>query len=208
MRRLPLHRLKILCGCCLLLALSGSALGVQLFDFDGQAIIPGSLGGSLEMVAKIVNGGQVTTPLPLDVANFEYTIHVSNAVLSVAGNPEGYLTGDIVLYEDAGTAADFADASTFTDGTALLVGEIVGLERTMVTTSLGTVVAVVNWTGGTRVNDFAPADQSGWAFLVNVDRFPSNVVAGYSERWDGKVEPWQEVVATELSSWSRVKANF
>ena len=193
---------------CLILTITGGVPAAQLFDFDGQATVPETAGGTLELLATIVNGGQVGTPLPLDPSSFEYTIHVSNVVLGAPGNPQSYLTGDVALYEDAATPADFANPSTFSDGTAILVGEIVGVERTMVTTSLGTVVAVVNWTGGTRVDDFAPADQLGWAFLVSIDRFPSNVVPGYDERWDGKVEPWQEVVPTQTSSWGRVKSRF
>jgi hypothetical protein len=67
---------------------------------------------------------------------------------------------------------------------------------------------MVDWTGGSMLNDLAPADQSGWPFLTAISRSASFVEPGFTEKWDGKIEPTEEVVATEVQSWSEVKVLF
>lgn len=180
----------------------------QLFDFDGQATDASSVGQALTMVSRLVNASAVDLPLALDVTDQEYTIVVTGLVLDSSGSTDLFSGGTIAIYEDDGTASDWAMPSTFDDGTLVLSGDLVNLERTMFTSTVGTGVGSVNWTGGSRLGDLAPADRLGWPFLVNVSRAASQVEPGYDERWDGKVEPQSEVVAAELPSWSQVKARF
>ena len=188
--------------------LAAAASAVQMFDFDAQALMPAGVGGSATVYGKIVNGGAVATPLPLDFANYGYTIVVTGLVQDTAGATSLFSGGTVAIYQDAATAADWANPATFTDGTAILTGSLVAFQRTMLTGTLGSGAGTVDWTGGTRLAELSPADQTGWPFLTAVSRAASQVQPGYSERWDGKVEPTGDVVATESASWSDLKASF
>lgn len=188
--------------------LAAAASAVQMFDFDAQALMPAGVGGSATVYGKIVNGGAVATPLPLDFANYGYTIVVTGLVQDTAGATSLFSGGTVAIYQDAATAADWANPATFTDGTAILTGSLVTFQRTMLTGTLGSGAGTVDWTGGTRLAELSPADQTGWPFLTAVSRAASQVQPGYSERWDGKVEPTGDVVATESASWSDLKASF
>ncbi len=198
---------------CLLavLALSSLPLAVQaqqLFDFNGQAVLPAGTGGVLTMHSIVYDAAPATTPIPLDFANYEFTIVVENLILDVDGNPQAYSGGTVTLYQDAGTAADFGTLATFTDGTAILIGTITTLNRILFTSTLGSVLGSVDWTGGTRLDDIAPWDQDSWAFLSGLTNRADSVVAGFDEAWDGKIEPSEPIVDGESSSWGSVKALF
>ncbi len=186
-------------------ALPCSASAQQLFDFNGQAVVPAAVGGTLSMYSVMFDPAPQTTPLPLDFDNFQYTLVVSGAILDVIGNPQSYVGGVLTIYEDAGTAADFANTATFTDGTAILVGNFTSLNR-IVFLSTGSVQGYLDWVGGAWLNDIAPEDQTGWAFLAGTSS--RNPEPGYSEIWDGKVEPPTIIVDDDLSSFGSVKALF
>lgn len=190
------------------LALGANAQAVQLFDFDAQANLPASVGGTAEVLGRIVNGGAVATPLPLDFANYEYTIVVTGLTLDSIGQTSDFSGGTVQIIQDAATAADWTDAATFTDGVVVLSGVLPAFTHTMFTGTLGSGVGLVDWTGGTLLNDLAIADQTGWPFLTGVSRAADQVEPGFTERWDGKIEPSQEVVATVQQSWSALKASF
>ena len=194
-------RLMILLIAVLVTTLPVAAQAQQLFDFLGQTILPAGVGGTLTMYSVMNDPAPATTPIPLDFANFEYTLVVTDLVLDVDGNPQQYSGGAIVIYEDAMTAADYAFPATFTDGTAILVGVVTSLDRTMFTSTLGSVLGSVDWVGGTRLGDIAAEDQFDWPFFSGVNGMASQVVDGYDEAWDGKVEP----VAAENMSWGDVK---
>ena len=189
-------------------ALAGSAAAAQFFDFDAQAIMPTTVGSSAEVYGIIVNGSAVDTPLPLDFANFEYTVVVTGLVMDSSGMTSMFSNGTVVIYEDAASTADWTNSSSFSDGVAILSGTLATFQHTMLTVSLGNGQGMVDWTGGTRLNDLAPADQTGWPFLTAISRSETQVEPGYSEKWDGKIEPTEEVVATELQSWSGLKVLF
>lgn len=189
-------------------ALATGAFAVQLFDFDAQAIVPASVGGTATVVGRIVNGQAVTTPIPLDFANYEYTIVVTGLVLDAAGTTSFFSGGAVAIYQDAATASDWANPASFSDGTAILTGTLATFSRTMFTATLGSGTGFVDWTGGSRLGDLAPPDRTGWPFLTSVSRAASQVQPGYGERWDGKVEPKQEVVGTEQLSWSELKVGY
>ena len=201
-----LKRITILLAAALVLATPAAAQ--QLFDFLGQSVVPASVGSTLSMDAVVTEGGGFDTPLPLDFANFDYTIVVSGLVLdSEAGSSQTYSGGTITIYEDAATVADYANPATFSDGTAILSGTFTSLTRTMFTATLGTASGFVDWTGGTRLNDLAPEDQAGWPFLTGISRRSTDIEPGYDEQWDGKVEPSNVIVGTESTSWGELKAS-
>jgi|GEM_PF-1123349 len=201
-------RITLLALALVLIAVPASAQ--QLFDFLGQAVVPGTPGDVLNMESIVRDPAPGTTPIPLDFANYEYTLVIMQLELvsgaGIAGNPQVYVDGAILIYEDNATAADYANPATFSDGTPILIGTITSLNRTMFTATLGSASGSVNWVGGTRVDDIAPEDQIGWAFLTGINSRPENVEPGYTEQWDGKCEPQEPIVDVDQMSWGSVKA--
>jgi hypothetical protein len=185
----------------------GVASSQQLFNFNGQALIPTVIGDDATAYLPVDDSGTFEAPIPLDFANFEYTIVVTGMTLDVvSGAAQDYLPGTITLYEDDATPADYSNPATFMDGTAILSGSLYSFTRQLFTATLGSGQGDVDWTGGTRVGEIAPADQTGWSFLVSISRRETVVVPGYDENWDGKVEPLEPVVDTDESSVSEMKA--
>jgi hypothetical protein len=191
-----------------LTAFAATASAVQMFDFDAQAVMPAGTGSAATVYGRIVNGAAVATPLPLDFAQYEYTIVVTGLIQDTTGATSLFSGGVVAIYQDDATAAVWATPSTFSDGTVVLSGTLAAFQRTMLTATLGSGAGLVDWTGGTMLNQLAPADQTGWPFLTAVSRAVSQVQPGFSERWDGKVEPREEVVSSEQRSWSELKAAF
>jgi len=189
-----------------LVALAAPASAQQLFDFLGQANVPNAVGGTLEMYSIMANPAPATTPIPLDFGTYEYTVVVTGLTLDVDGSTQTYSGGTVTIYEDNGTAADYTDVSSFTDGAAILVGDLMVMTRTIFVPGLGSAAGTMDWTGGTRVDDIAPVDQLGWAFLSGISG--SNVEPGFSERWDGKIEPQTPIVDVENVLWGNLKAMY
>ena len=190
-----------------MVAAPGLASGQQLFNFNGQALVPTVVGNDATAYLPVNDNGAIGTPLPLDFDNYEYTIVVTGLTLDVVnGNAQDYLPGTIVLYEDNTTPWDYSNPATFTDGTAILSGSLYSFTRQMFTSSLGSGQGDVDWTGGTRLGELAPADQTGWSFLVTISTRSTVVVPGYDENWDGKVEPLEPVVSNDDTSVSELKA--
>ena len=190
------------------IAVTSPAAAQQLFDFLGQANIPGGTGGLLSMYSIVTDPAPATTPLPLDFANFEYTIVIEDLELMVEGPPQEYAGGSISIFEDAATAADYAFPGTFVDGVAILSGTFDYLNRSMFTATLGSALGQVDWTGGTRLDDIAPDDRVDWVFFTGINAMSSQTEPGYDERWDGKVEPPDPIVADEPMNWGDVKSRF
>ncbi len=186
-----------------------AASAQQWFDFNGQALLPAAVGQDLTLYAVINNNGIIDTPLPLDFANFEYTLVVTGLTLvtDLGGGGQTYSGGAIAIYEDASTAADYTNPASFSDGTVLLSGDLDSLNRSLFG-SIGSAGGTVNWTGGTNLGDLAPADRLGWAFLTGISNRSTVTEPGYDENWDGKVEPTVPVVSSQVESWSSVKAQF
>lgn len=199
-------RVLILATALLAFAVPATAQTEQFFDFLGQAQVPAAVGGTLSMYSVVNEALPATTPLPLDFANYEYTLVITGLVLDVDGSTQVYSGGSIVLYEDNGTAADYAATGTFVDGTPLLSGTFTILNRTMFTSTIGTVNGYVDWTGGTRLDDIAPWDQDHWAFLPGVNT--RNAVEGFDEVWDGKLEPEVPIVGSDNITWDQLKSLF
>ncbi len=186
----------------------GPASAQQYFDFNAQVLVPNTVGGNLTLYGVINNNGQVDTPLPLDFANFEYTIVVTNLNLLATGFTQQYAGGTVVIYEDAATPGDYTAPATFSDGVALLSGSLVSLGRTMFTSSMGSVSGSVDWSGGSRIDEIAPADRLGWSFLSGISTRSTVTQPGYDENWDGKTEPQVPIVPTDESSWGEVKSQY
>ena len=185
-----------------------AASALQLFDFNGQANVPAVVGGTLSMFSIVYDPAPSTTPIPLDFANYQFTLVIAGLVLDVAGNPQTYSGGTLTIYQDNGTVADFANTATFTDGTAILVGDITTLSRVKFTLTLGSVNGWLDWVGGTRLDDIAPWNQTGWAINSGTNSRSTNVLPGFDEQWDGKVEYGEEIVESESATWGGVKGLY
>jgi hypothetical protein len=201
-------RITLLLLALLLVAVPASAQ--QLFDFLGQAVIPGNPGGALSMDSVIRDPSPGTTPIPLDFANYEFTLVISDLTLMSGDgsveDPQNYMGGTLTIFQDNTTAADYANPATFSDGTAILIGTFTTMSRTMFTTTLGSAAGSVDWTGGARLDDIAPSDQLGWPFLTSISARAENVEPGYDEEWDGKCEPEEPIVDVTPMSWGSVKS--
>ena len=178
------------------------------FDFNGYAIVPTTIGGTLTMRSVLTNNGVVPTPIALDFANNQYTLVITATLVSAAGIAQYYSPANIEMWEDpigGGTPANYANPGTLTDGTLILSGVFDGnLTRNMFTPSLGNFVGLVDFTGGTRLGDLGmPQD---WPLGGGISRSISGIPAGYDENWDGKID--LATVGVEDSTWDGVKGLY
>ena len=186
----------------------GLASAQQWFDFNGQTLLPAVVGDALTSYTVVNNNGIIATPLPLDFDNFQYTIVITGLIMDIDNGDLGGKTfsgGTITLYEDNTTLADYTNPATFVDGVALLTGTFQIFNRIMFSSSSGSGNGTVDWTGGTRLGEFAPADQLNWTFVGAISNRSSVTQPGYDENWDGKVEPIEPVVSGESKSVGQLK---
>jgi len=178
------------------------------FDFNGYAIVPTTVGGILTMRSVLTNNGVVPTPIGLDFVNNQYTLVVIGTLASTAGISQYYSPATIEIWEDAkagGTAADYANPATFTDGTLILSGAFDGnLIRTAFPNGTGSFVGKVDFGGGSRLGDLATSQD--WPFGGGWSRNVTTIPAGYHEQWDGKID--LAPVAVEDETWGGVKEIF
>jgi hypothetical protein len=176
------------------------------FDFNGYAIIPAGVGGTLTVRSVLTNNGVVPTPIPLDFTTQQHTVVVSGTLGS--GTPQPY-TATVQLYSDAisgGTAANYATPSTFTDGTLILSGVFDGtLLRYTFSSTLGSYIGKVDWTGGTRLGELSTTQD--WPFGGGWSRRSGlGIPPGYNENWDGKID--FNAVGVEQIQWGGIKALY
>ena len=188
-----------------LFASAAAATDPPNFDFNGYAQIPANLGGTLTLRSVLTNNGVVPTPIPLNFTLNQYTLVVTGTLASVSGINQDYTPASIALYEDAiggGTAANYANGLTFTDGTAILTGAFTpALRRITFTPSLGSYIGTVNFSGGTQLA--ALGGLVNWPFGGGWSRSIGGIPAGYQENWDGKID--LGAVGVETRTWDGVK---
>ena len=173
------------------------------FDFNGYAIIPSGVGGTLTLRSVLTNNGVVPTPIPLDFTTQQHTVVVTGTL--GGGSPQPY-SGTVLVYSDdkgSGTAADYGSPGTFTDGTLVLSGVFdTTLLRYTFTATLGSYIGKVDWTGGSRLGELTVTQD--WPFGGGWSRRSGlGIPPGYSENWDGKID--FNNVAVEQKSWDQIK---
>jgi hypothetical protein len=178
------------------------------FDFNGYAQVSDVIGSALVMRSVLTNNGEVPTPIPLDFTLNQYTLVVGGTLSSIVGVARNYTMANVAMYADpilGGTAADYANAATFTDGTLILSGVFDGfLVRNRFSAMLGNFVGTVDFTGGTLLGGLTtPQD---WPFGGGWSRSVTGIPAGYQENWDGKID--LAPVGVEPSSWQKVKGLY
>jgi hypothetical protein len=185
-----------------------SAVDPPNFDFNGYAIVPTTIGGALTMRSVLTNNGVVPTPIPLDFVNNQYTLVVTGVLASTSGIHQYYSPASIEIWEDAiggGTAADYGNPGTFTDGTLILSGSFAGnLDRSGFIATLGSFLGTITFTGGTRLGEMSPAN--GWPFGGAWSRSVGGIPTGYDENWDGKID--LTAVAVETQTWDGLKGLY
>ncbi|MBC8426515.1 hypothetical protein H8E07_20555 [bacterium] len=119
------------------LMVAAPAVGQVEFTFEGFAKFnpaPDS-NGALMTAYGIANPPvSVPTPIPMDFDNFQYTVCVSDMVVTAFAHDMGlgtkdyaFANGGISIFEDpigGGTPGDFAVPATFTDGVMLLLANV------------------------------------------------------------------------------------
>ena len=202
-------RMKVLAAVIALVAL-GMAPGAQAadpanFDFNGYAIVPTTIGGTLTMRSVLTNNGVVPTPIPLDFVNYQHTLVVVGTLASTAGIVQYYNPATIEIWSDpkvGGTAAAYAVPATFTDGTLILAGVFGGnLQRG---TLVHNFVGSVNFASGSRLGDLLTPNS--WPLAGSWNRVVSGIPSGYHEMWDGKIDP--APVAVEPQKWGALKGLY
>ena len=203
-----MKKLLLIMALMVVVGTPGLASAQQWFDFNGQTLLPALVGDALTSFTVVNNNGVIDTPLPLDFDNYQYTLVITGLIMDVDNGDLGGKTfsgGMIAIYEDNATPADYTNTASFVDGTPLLTGTFQVFNRIMFSSSSGSGSGYVDWTGGTRIGEFAPADQLNWTFVVAISNRSSVTEPGYDENWDGKVEPIEPVVSGESMSVGQLK---
>jgi hypothetical protein len=128
-----------------------------------------------------------------------------------------YTSGTITLYEDpiaGGTAADYGVAppngtapSTFTDGTAILVGTLTNFVLNLNTTSgTGSFEATFTATGGSQIGNFPLNQRTGWTFSGATNN-ALNIPQGYAHQCAGQTF-LDNPVSTKHVSWGKLKEGY
>lgn len=177
------------------------------FDFYGcMESIPTTNGGAFKMVGFLTNNGVVPTPIPFTWVGEEHTVVIEATFVSKSSFTETYANATVSIYTDVGptTAGDYADQSTFDDGTLVLSGVINNFQRIDFGT-LSSYAGQVDWTGGPRLGELG-ANTTGYGIGGGGNTGSGNIPSGYEDCWDGKID--QPTVAVNQVPWSNVKKIF
>ena len=193
----------------LLFAAAALASDPANFDFFGNVpAVPSSHGHGLTMYAVITNNGAVPTPIPLDLDGAEHTLVIEATLDHGAGVSQFYAPATVRIYSDNGpaTAHNYANPSTFQDGTLILSGTFSGsLVRDQYTQTVGSFAGRIDWTGGTRLGELGEST-TGWTVNGGLSRAACPLPSGFVECWDGAVT--QTTVAVEPRTWGSLKALY
>src|SRR5262249_9754599 len=97
--------------------------------------------------------------------------------------------------------------SSFTDGTAILVGDITSLRYILNTdTGSGSFDANFSAVGGTQLGNIPPGQRSGWTF-AGTTRNTTAIPAGYLHQVDGQTLI-QGPTAAHPVSWGEIKRKY
>lgn len=175
-------------------------------EFAGYAILADELGDTLVVRARIVQSTSIP-PLPLDFANLEHTLLVTAALAGRDWAHETFRPGTIAITSDSlagGTRADWAAASTWTDGDCILLGDLHFIGRYLATPPEPVSVYGDYWmTQGSRIHELIYPLNTIFAFETS--QTPA-VPTGYDVPWTG----WLQGVvdAVQPATWSAVRVLY
>ena len=227
---------KFLAPAALLIALlmaSTSVAGSE-FLFNGNANyfpVVDQLNSEMAVNGILSTVGGVPTPIPVDMDNFEYTIHIEGMMVASVVNfdpppfpriSESFNGGAIYIYEDSkatGTAADYAFPATFVDGSMILMAVVDDGWSMMLIDGTATPPGVYtgsgsgtcDFTGGSRLGELIAAEYylQDWFFAgldISDDNPPSTPVpANFDRSFKTKLVPPNDPTPSEDSTWGQVK---
>jgi hypothetical protein len=128
----------------------------------------------LKLASVLTNNGVVPTPIPLDFSLNQYTLVVDGTLDHTTGIAQYYSPATVQIWADpiaGGTPADYANPSTFTDGTLILGGTFDGfLIRNTFLPTLGNFIGRIDWQNGSQLGQLVtPQDWpfgGGWSRSV------------------------------------------
>jgi hypothetical protein len=192
----------------------GHFSGHSVHSPSGPGVFPV---GEVFTAYETLNTTQVNPWYPFDQVNYEYTLVVTGQSSSYMNVPIGggnslrmvnFTNAAFAIYEDAGTAADYSNTATFTDGVALLTGVITDLYAEGVVNgatpeNLG-VTGTATITGGAGLADVLCTELTMNDFFAWL---PASSPPGYDEAYDSK---WECCIVTNVdsSTWGGVKSLY
>ena len=229
------HNLATAVALLLALCLTAPVLGNSEFLFNGNAKYwdgetPDVVGSTMEVYGILSSVWQVPPPIALDTVNYEYTVYIATMYLSSYSympvpfpmkafsfdNAEIHIFADPIV---GGTAADYADPTTFTDGELILVAAVdpgwamnltdIDGDGAFTGSGAGTCVFV----GGTQLDALQAAEYllDNWYLYGSPVSDPSAgtiVPANFHRLFDAKIATTYDPTPAVESSWGRVKSLY
>ncbi len=205
-------------------ALASATVVNYASNFSGYADHTGSAPGVYSIgtsySARLILDAVNENPWYPFAAGMEYTAVMSTGVTlyQVVADAAGpgidwvsvdFSTASVDIYEDAGTAADFANPGTFTDGTHILSGLGVNMHAeglTIYGMPLG-VTGVVVFNGGSGYGSLLGCGGSGLSMNDFIDITFLTPPTGYEEAYDAE---WkcESTVSVDDSTWGSIKSLY
>ncbi len=221
----------VLAAALLVLAFgTGTAMaGAEFVSFGYAKYTPAvdTVGATVDVYGILTDAGGFPTPIPFDFDNYQHTVHISAWTISSVSNPSAMVRnvtldgGMIEIFTDNGTAADWANPATFTDGTMVLSANLQdGFGITMLDTNTdglysGFGSGMCDMVGGTRLGELTAAEYELANWIVNAlnvadpDSGPGVTVPdGWDRVFDLKIVPPNDPTASDPATWSNVKSLF
>jgi hypothetical protein len=197
--------------------------GVSYAKEDGRLAndLTSTAGDTLTIVGKVVQFNDPFADLDPNDPAVEYTYIMTDLVSqgSVVNGPywlTNYSGGFFAVYCDSTPDADFADMTTFTDGTLILQGTFTGFHTNVRTSGIcsGNQNADFQFTGGTLFDRVSDVNNVGYlgtntgAFTVCATIPPTQQQQqGYFAASDTKLDVIAPV-PTERKSWGSIKSKY
>lgn len=172
--------------------------------------------GEFVTAYQIIEAVQVNPWYPFDQTNYEYTLVVQLQVSAwVVTGPVRQLSfnpGTFAIYEDAGTAANYANTATFTDGPLILSGTVatanpwVGLANGPNPPPDGVGgTGLVTITGGSGLGNALCTELNMTDFITWL---PQTSPTGFKERFGSMWTCCVDPTSAEQSTWGRTKGQY
>ena len=206
-----------ICSLPLLVFLSSPTLATtKIASFSGHAQhsggVPGVYSAGETYTAYLILDTTQDNPWYPWQVGLEYTAVVNTTVFAYFGGfaqSVDFTVADVSIYEDNGTAADYSNTATFTDGAEILTAQIQNMVGDRIDqfglpwNVHGTLVI----TGGTGYGDVDPACLGGVLLNDFIDFQIQSNPPGFLEAYDAE---WKctGAVDVEEDTWSSVKALY
>lgn len=190
-------------------------VGFDYEDPNSNAGLFGDIGEGYQGVGTVPFLFSPLVPQP----GYEYTYYFSGLTVT-ARNAVGtfviidYTPGTITIYEDSVTPATYGTnppngvaPSTFTDGTAILVGNLTNFQYLFNTaTNTGSFEADFEAVGGSQIGNFPLNQRLGWTFSGTSSNSVNNPT-GYAHQVDGQTF-LNAATLTRTGTWGGIKARY